>query len=525
MVSDLSFSSGSSFIAQNIRNNIQEISARINSGRRVNTIADNAINFTQSASFLSRANTLNTVLDGLNNSVQTVNSAKNVLNTLSSRLSQANELVTASRLALINGTTDPNIAFGPNPPSLSDIIQADSPVAYYQLNSDATNLGSASGIDGININGTTFDGDALYTFNGTNSASFNGTNQGIRIPDSASINTTVQAQRTVELVFNADTVSGRQVLFEEGGATNGLTLYIDDGRFYGTGRDQGSFNYSFSQAITAGQTYQAAFVFDNVDSNSFSVYLNGQQIGSGAVSQNFASHSGDIGIGFAPDTARYFDGSPNARNYFDGRISDVAIYNDALSQADLTARYEAVTTNGPVGDNFAYDSLVQGLRNIADDAYFKGQNILLGDSINTRLNEGNTSQLTTDALDVSNDALDLIDGNFNDLGEIVRVLNNIEDAQDLVADYIRSLDTDLDVLTSRVDFTTDNISNLEGGSNDLVGADVSEDQALLLAEQSRLAVAEASYSLAASFRNSLANDFLLGATSNRSGSSFFSSIA
>jgi len=59
----------------------------------------------------------------------------------------------------------------------------------------------------------------------------------------------------------------------------------------------------------------------------------------------------------------------------------------------------------------------------------------------------------------------------------------------------------------------------------LVGANVSEDQALLLAEQSRLAVAEASYSLAASFRNSLANDFLIGATSNRSSSGFFTTFA
>ena len=203
---------------------------------------------------------------------------------------------------------------------------------------------------------------------------------------------------------------------------------------------------------------------------------------------------------------------------------DVAIYNSALSQDDLSERYEAVTTNGPVGNNAAYDDLVRNLRGLEDGGYFKGQNILLGDTLNTRLNEGNSSQLITDTLDVSSDALDLRDGNFNDLGDIVEILTNIEDAQDLIASYIQSLDTDLDVLTSRVDFASETISTLQAGSDDLVGADVSEERALLLAQQSRLAIAEASHSLSASFRNSLANDFLVGATSNRS-SGFFSTIA
>ena len=44
-----------------------------------------------------------------------------------------------------------------------------------------------------------------------------------------------------------------------------------------------------------------AFVFDRTDSKTFSVYLNGNQLGvKNNINQNFASHSGDNGIGFAP---------------------------------------------------------------------------------------------------------------------------------------------------------------------------------------------------------------------------------
>lgn len=510
--------SQSSFISQRIREDISAISERISTGRRVNSILDNPITYSQSVNALTRIGTFNTILDGLNNSSQTLSAATSVLNNILSQLNQAESFVNQSRNALLDSTTDSNVTLSNSEQLLNDLITGDNPVAYYRLNGDALNSGSSTGIDGIVVNGVNLEADAIYSLGGEGSAQFNGTTQGIRIPDSVDINLAVQDQRTVELVFNADTTSGRQVLFEEGGGTNGLTLYIDNGQFYGTGRDAGSFNYSFSAPVVAGETYHAAFVFDNAVDNSFKVYLNGQEIGSGAVSQDFAGHSGDIGIGYAPDTARYFDGAPNARNYFQGRISDVAVYNTALSANDLADRYDSVAAI-PNGYNRNYDDILADLRNISDDAYFKTQNLLQGDTLNVRLNEDNTSSLTTSVVDVSQEALNLLNGNFYDINDLNKILFNIDEARTLVEGYLSEFTAASSVLSTRIDFTNDKISTLQGASDDLTLADTDVDQILLEAQQARLNVAEASYSLTASYLNSLANDFLVSASSNRPNSS------
>ena len=62
----------------------------------------------------------------------------------------------------------------------------------------------------------------LWSGYGNSAAEFDGVDDGVKIPDNSSINTSVSTQKTVELIFNADTVTGKQVIYEQGGASNGL---------------------------------------------------------------------------------------------------------------------------------------------------------------------------------------------------------------------------------------------------------------------------------------------------------------
>jgi hypothetical protein len=99
---------------------------------------------------------------------------------------------------------------------------------------------------------------------------------------------------------------------------------------------------NINASITTGQTYHVAFVFDQPN-NSFTGYLDGVSMGSVTVNnQIFPAHSGDIGIGYAPDGVQFHDGDTGGGYYFDGRISDVAIYTKALSGTEVQEHADIV---------------------------------------------------------------------------------------------------------------------------------------------------------------------------------------
>lgn len=231
---------------------------------------------------------------------------------------------------------------------LSGLILDDNPVAYWQLNESSGTTASNQGtggaaIDGTYTNGPTLSQASLYAGGGP-SVAFDGVNDHVHIPDSSLINTSTHAERTVELVFNANDVTTRQVLYEEGATVNGLTIYIDDDRLHITGEDDGNWvDASISAAISPFETYHVAFVFDQPN-DSFTGYLNGVDIGSVTVDDTiFPSHSGDVGIGGANEGVQFHDGEASGDGfYFDGRISDVALYNTALTQSDFQDRATAL---------------------------------------------------------------------------------------------------------------------------------------------------------------------------------------
>lgn len=279
---------------------------------------------------------------------------------------------------------------------LAALILGDNPDAYWDLNetagTTADNQGSiGAAVDGTIIGGATLNFGALYT-NGGTSIDFDGTNDGISIPDDAGINTGTYAERTVELVFNADDVTTRQVLYEEGATVNGLTIYLDAGRVYVTGEDDGDWvDANLSAAVSTGTTYHVAFVFDQPN-NSFEGFLNGTSMGSVTVNNAiFPAHSGDIGIGYAPDGVQFHDGEDGTGGYyFNGRISDVALYNTALSTADIQSRANVIQDTpisvDPIDDNiYGGDGLdlMYGGNGGRDVFHFENSNEFLdGDEIN-----------------------------------------------------------------------------------------------------------------------------------------------
>jgi len=81
-----------------------------------------------------------------------------------------------------------------------------------------------------------------------NALLFDGVDDGINIPDSAYINITNGPfpNRTVMAVFKCDDVTKqeKQTIFDEGGRTRGLVIYIFDGEVYVGGWNRGEYNWN-----------------------------------------------------------------------------------------------------------------------------------------------------------------------------------------------------------------------------------------------------------------------------------------
>ncbi len=471
---------------------IDRTTLRLASGLKVNSSLDNAQSFFEAKRLSNRASDLNKRLDGLGNSIQTINEAAHGVEAIE-KLLRLGETITENHLAALRAGEFVEPTGIIIDPLSTQIIDA-TPVAYWRMNESAgataANLGSIGvPVDGSYLNNPTLNAGALYS-GGDTSVRLDGISQAISIPDNVQINTSNHANRTVELVFNADTTTPRQVLYEEGANVNAFSIYILNGLLYINGRDQGAWGpVNISMPISADETYHVAFTFDSVV-GEFIGYLNGEPIGQEAVPSIFPAHSGDIGIGFMNGSTWFHDGSQIGNAYyFDGRISDVAIYNDTLTPEDMASHAAAVIDTGntvPLSDeNQQFNEILDQIRMITIDANYRGINLLASENLLTLFNETGSSNLLSEGVDFTAAGLGVKHVGFRTETGTEAILDTVKAAIKEVRDYGRTLSNDLNILQIRLQFTKEIINELQSGAQDLTHADLNEEGANLLASQAR----------------------------------------
>jgi len=173
-----------------------------------------------------------------------------------------------------------------------------------------------------------------------------GSDDYVDVPDTTDINLGTHAKRTISLWFhvNDETIATRkQVLYEEGGASRGLNLYIFGGSLYFggwnlEGWESGTY-LSVSIAGAAGEWHHAALVLDaggeTMQNDVLRAYLDGSPVGSGP-GRSLLAHGGDIGIGRVDDYTHFHTGDSGVNgDGFAGRIDEVRVYNRALIAAEI----------------------------------------------------------------------------------------------------------------------------------------------------------------------------------------------
>ncbi len=217
---------------------------------------------------------------------------------------------------------------------------------------------------------------------------FDGSNDCLKMTDQADLNTGASTERTYIVVFRTSSdISSRQVIYEEGGATRGLNIYLYNNKLHVAGwnfANDGSdapWSYSYVDSTVNTETeYIVTMVYngsnDNTTSGTITGYLNGSSMGSiGSVGKLY-SHGDDIGLGYMNRNSYFENGKGNGSgNYFEGEIATFIQYNYAFGEAhrlilenSLSAKFGIAIANDLYGhESTGFDHNVAGIGQLGTD--------------------------------------------------------------------------------------------------------------------------------------------------------------
>ena len=154
-----------------------------------------------------------------------------------------------------------------------------------------------------------------------------------------------------------------------------------------------------------------------------------------------------------------------------------------------------------------YTTLMEQIDTLVVDAHYRGVNLLASDNLTTQFNTDGSNNLVTEGVDFSSTGLGINERSFNSVTNIQTVIDHLDRALDEVRNFGSTLSSDLNIVTTRQNFTTTLINNHETGADDLTIADMNEEGANLLATQTRLALGQTALSLATQTQATILNLF------------------
>ena len=212
--------------------------------------------------------------------------------------------------------------------------------AWFQIDDEAIPAPTPVGSEHFNVN-TYFGNGATQTIDAkfNEAANFNGSSSTIDLPN---LGISGAAERTISAWINTNSLSATQTIFQYGtnAAKSRFGFAIDTaGKLYIEyfGRDI----ITTSNQITTGNWFHVAVTYNGGDiqtATNTQIYVNGSAVGisSSGTSQGPATTSNaNYGIGY--DRA-------NTRQFFNGKIDQVRIYNTALGLTQVEDLYTDETT-------------------------------------------------------------------------------------------------------------------------------------------------------------------------------------
>jgi hypothetical protein len=155
----------------------------------------------------------------------------------------------------------------------------------------------------------------------------------------------------------------KQTVFEEGGRTRGLTIYVHEGLVYVGGWNRAEYDWNpgswISTPIGSNEWHAVALIIrdgtEAVEDDKFEMWMDGRLIGK-APGGHIHNHSNDNSIGYTLQNNVFHDDDGSGDGwYFEGAIDEVWILNVALTQTELGAWVGKVLPDafGPTPDDGA----------------------------------------------------------------------------------------------------------------------------------------------------------------------------
>lgn len=248
-------------------------------------------------------------------------------------------------------------------------VNADSPFGYWRLGEEGTITMTNSGTLGTAVDGSLVGSGAvlgvssLISVTDNNAIEFDGTDASVLIPNNNAINTSgPYTAKTIELWFKANApLSGLQMIYEQGGGSRGLNIYLNDDQLYlngwniitSDGAGDGWGPLYITETIQPGATYHLVMLFEGESAadtfdGTISGYLNGRLLNSVTGIGRLYSHADPVAIGGVAGSTYYHTGG-GGLSYFNGIVDEVVLYSTLLSEQRILAHYANCNKqSGPV---------------------------------------------------------------------------------------------------------------------------------------------------------------------------------
>lgn len=219
------------------------------------------------------------------------------------------------------------------------------------LHQQSVEIFSNQGGSGIDATATSFQEPKFNNaeadlINGYPSLSFDGVNDRFSIPSNSDLTSVQQSKRTYYFVFKTGgNVTSTQVIYDEGNASRGLNVFINNGSLYsgfynlpndGVGAPWGF--YDSSASISANTLYILAYRFEgkNGTNGNVEIELNGTAIGTITNVGLLYPHVGMVSIGATQGNTYLQSGSSGgAALGFKGEFLEFIYYDQLLNDVEF----------------------------------------------------------------------------------------------------------------------------------------------------------------------------------------------